>query len=167
MRDNNISFLCLTTGGTLVVPLRVVYGFLEALHKTFSTKFNVSKMETATTAYCLRSAFSADLESAIHRWNTNPPSQQSEGTQALMRKIEKAKDAVSLNISELLERGEKVELLLDASIALEEEAQVFKKSGNTLENALYQKNMKMTAIAAAVVVVVIFTMRANFHGENY
>ena len=61
MRDNNISFLCLTTGGTLVVPLRVVYGFLEALHKTFSTKFNVSKMETATTAYCLRSAFSADL----------------------------------------------------------------------------------------------------------
>jgi hypothetical protein len=88
-----------------------------------------------------------------------------------MRKIEKSKDAVSLNISELLERGEKVELLLETTIALEEEAQVFKKTHTrALKNALYQKNMKMTAFAATVVVVVvvvvIFTMRAFFHGEN-
>ncbi|GMI18580.1 hypothetical protein TrLO_g8961 [Triparma laevis f. longispina] len=169
LRDDKSSthFLCMTTGGTLSVPLRVVYGFLEALQHTFSAKFDAKTIASTTTAYSLRSAFQFELESAMHTYNTNPPSQQSESTRALLEKIDKAKDAVSVNISELLERGEKVELLLDKSEALEVEARVFKKTATEAERRLYNQKMVWAASIATAVLLVVLLLTVSACGIDF
>ena len=73
----------------------------------------------------------------------------------LKGEIAEVKDVMRNNINKVLERGEKIELLVDKSEALAESATVFHKRAKTLKWAMCRENAKLWAIIIFVVVAVI------------
>lgn len=56
----------------------------------------------------------------------------------------------------MLARGEKIELLVDKSDQLNQSARKFQKSSRSLKNVMWMKNVKMWAMFAAIIAVLIF-----------
>jgi len=56
----------------------------------------------------------------------------------------------------VLARGEKIELLVDKSDQLNQSARKFQKSSKSLKNVMWYKNVKMWAMIAAIVIILIW-----------
>jgi len=60
------------------------------------------------------------------------------------------------NIEKVLERGERIELLVDRTENLNQTAFKFKKQSTQLKRAMWWKNVKIMVILAFVVLVIIY-----------
>merc|ERR1719357_559627 len=74
--------------------------------------------------------------------------------------MEQVKTAMYTNIDKVLDRGEKIELLVDKSDNLNAHANQFKRRAKTLKNRLWWQNVKMMIIVFLVVVMVIYIIAA-------
>ena len=74
------------------------------------------------------------------------------------------------NIEKVLARGEKIELLVDKSDALNRSAAKFEKSSNKLKNQMWWRNVKMWLLIAFITIVVAFVIAGlicnNFDFQN-
>lgn len=83
-------------------------------------------------------------------------------------KVNEVKGIMVENIEKVIERGEKIELLVDKTDDLRSQAQEFQKRGRQLRNKMWWANCKMKLIVALVLVllaVVIFCL-VCFSGGN-
>ena len=69
--------------------------------------------------------------------------------------IEDVKGVMVENIEKVLARGEKIELLVDKTEALNQSAQKFKKASKSLKDAMWWKNVKMWLLIFAIVTAAI------------
>ena len=106
----NLVFLCLTEGGTLAVPPRTAFNFLDALARVFLQKYG--KKVKRASAYSLNESFRKHLFSTMHTYNTNPPETGDTRVNALTGKVEDIKAVMEESIANVMARGEKVELLV-------------------------------------------------------
>ena len=56
----------------------------------------------------------------------------------------------------MLARGEKIELLVDKTEQLNASARKFQKASKSLKNAMWMKNVKMWAMIALIVLIIIW-----------
>ena len=59
------------------------------------------------------------------------------------------------NIDKVLERGERLEMLVDKTDNLRFQADRFQKQGRSLRNKMWWQNMKMKLIVISMIVIVI------------
>mmetsp|Transcript_12734 Transcript_12734/g.28721 ORF Transcript_12734/g.28721 Transcript_12734/m.28721 type:complete len:92 (+) Transcript_12734:667-942(+) len=64
--------------------------------------------------------------------------------------IEEVKQVMVENIDRVLERGEKIELLVDKAENLNQQAFKFRKQSTALKRALWLKNLKLYGLAALI-----------------
>merc|ERR1719289_561339 len=74
--------------------------------------------------------------------------------------LSQVKQTMYTNIDKVLERGEKIEFLVDKSDNLNAHANQFKSRAKTLKNRLWWQNVMMMLIVFLVVVVVIYIIAA-------
>ena len=67
----------------------------------------------------------------------------------------------------VLERGEKLELLVDKTEQLQSSADTFKFTSNKLKNAMFWKTVKFYAMIAFVVALVIIIISMIACGADY
>lgn len=67
----------------------------------------------------------------------------------------------------MLARGEKIELLVDKSDQLNQSARKFQKSSKALKNVMWFKNVKMWAMIALIVIVLIWLISSFACGFDY
>jgi hypothetical protein len=82
--------------------------------------------------------------------------------------VSEVKSIMMENIEKVLDRGEKLEMLVDKTENLRYQADQFQKSGKALRNKMWWQNIKMKLLVAlilAIVVVVIFCF-ACFSGNR-
>ena len=70
-------------------------------------------------------------------------------------KIEDVKDIMIKNINSVVERGEKIELLVDKTHRLNQDAFKFNRSTRSLRRAMCRKNWKFRFLLASVVLILI------------
>jgi vesicle-associated membrane protein 7 len=68
------------------------------------------------------------------------------------------------NIDKVLDRGEKLSLLVDRSDNLHQQAFKFSKASTNFKRAMWLKNMKMAAMLGGLVLGVIYLFAATFCG---
>ena len=81
--------------------------------------------------------------------------------------LAEVKDVMVENIERVLARGEKIELLVDKSDQLNQSARKFQKSSKNLKNVMWFKNVKMWALIALIVIVLIWLVSSFVCGFNY
>jgi vesicle-associated membrane protein 7 len=71
------------------------------------------------------------------------------------------------NIDKVLERGEKIELLVDKTDRLQGEASRFRGQAKKLKNAMWWKNAKMMALIGLVIALVLYFLVALICGASF
>jgi vesicle-associated membrane protein 7 len=70
--------------------------------------------------------------------------------------IDEVKSVMVTNIEQVLARGEKIELLVDKTENLNQQAFKFKRQSRDLKNSMWWKNVKLMIIIFVIVVLVLY-----------
>ncbi|PRP80471.1 synaptobrevin domain-containing protein [Planoprotostelium fungivorum] len=148
MVSNGITFMCMADES---FGRRVPFAFLEDLQKRFhSTYGEHAKM---AHSYSLNSDMSKIMKSLMEKYSSTT---EVDKINKIKNEIDETKNVMVANIEKVLERGERIELLVDKTEDLNRNALQFKKSSTALKRAMWFKNVKLMAAIIITVLIIIF-----------
>lgn len=132
--DNGICFLCMSDEQN---RLRVPFAFLQDVQTLFTQKYGLDVPQRAI-AFSLNEEFARVLGARMDYYNDG--GSRVDGLSAVQSQIEDVKGVMVENIEKVLERGEKIELLVDKTDRLNQQAFKFESSSRHLRRAMWWKN---------------------------
>jgi vesicle-associated membrane protein 7 len=161
--DAGICYLCMSDDKN---KHRVPLGFLEDIKQSFLSKFGYETPQTAI-AFSMNEEFSPVIKERMDFYNSDNADLGIDNIGVVKSQIEDVKDVMLNNIEKVLERGEKIELLVDKTDRLNQQAFRFESSSRSLRRALYWKKMRCYIILGAVSVLVIYFASASLCGFDF
>lgn len=146
--EDEITYLCMAEN-TARSKQRIPFAFLEDIKERFKSQYGARRAKTAI-AFAMNQEFSRILQKQMDYYNDNP---NSDNITRVRDQLENVKEVMVQNIEKVLERGEKIELLVDKTDQMKLAARKFEKSSKRLKNAEWWRNMKMWIIIAIVIAV--------------
>ncbi|KAE9613659.1 hypothetical protein Lal_00016379 [Lupinus albus] len=147
-----------------LVGRQVPLAFLERVKDDFVAKYGGGKAATAAPN-SLNKEFGPKLKEHMQYCVSHP--EEISKLAKVKAQVSEVKGVMMENIEKVLDRGEKIELLVDKSENLHHQAQDFKNSGTQLRRKMWLKNMKMKLIVLAVVIILILIIVLSVcHGFN-
>mmetsp|Transcript_11086 Transcript_11086/g.33079 ORF Transcript_11086/g.33079 Transcript_11086/m.33079 type:complete len:227 (+) Transcript_11086:214-894(+) len=149
--DDGILYLCMCDDANND-RRRVPFAFLEDVKQRFRAAYG----ETAKTAiaFAMNHEFSVVLQRQMELFNG--PMASAGQFSDVHRKLDDVKNVMVQNIEMVLERGEKLELLVDKTDRLQASAFTFEKSSRKLKEAMFWKKVKLYMLALSAVGFVVF-----------
>jgi len=135
--ENNLIYLCITENG---FDRGNAFQFLETIQTKFKSKFE-SRAQTAS-AYSLNTEFSLVICEEMKIFN-NPALNKPDKISTLREEVNEVKDIMVKNIDELVERGERLDLLVDKTENLSASAVTFRTASTNLHRKMWWKNVKL------------------------
>lgn len=89
----------------------------------------------------------------MQQYNTAPPQ---DSLTAARREIENVKDIMTENIERVLERGERIDLLVDKTDRLGGSARDFRVRSRGLRRQMWWKNVRLMALLTVVIVFLLY-----------
>lgn len=157
--DEGITFLCMSDEG---MKRRITFSFLDEIKRIF--RENYQGVERTALAFSLNESFAPVLRQQIEIFNTNPAA---DNISKVKSQIDNVKDVMISNIDRVLERGEKIELLVDKTDKLNHQAFKFEKSSKALKNTMLCKKIKTYILIFVVLGLIGFFVAAMFCGMNF
>ena len=146
------------------VGRQIPMAFLERIKEDFTKRFGGGKAATAA-AKSLNREFGSKLKEHMQYCVEHPEE---------VSKLAKVKDQVSEvkgimmeNMEKVLDRGEKIEVLVDKTENLHYQAQDFRQQGTQLRRKMWYQNMKIKLIVLAIIIALILIIVLSVcHGFN-
>lgn len=155
--DDGLIYLCLTDED---FPRRIPFAFLEDIRSRFVAAYGTRGKHAL--AYEMNEDFRKVLQKQSEYFTNNP---QSDRITRVKGEIEEVKGIMKENIEKVLDRGDKITLLVDKTATLNEQSYKFKKQSQAVKNAMWWKNAKLWIILIIVaILIVFFIIVAACHG---
>lgn len=136
---------------------RIPFGFLFEIRKRFFESFPAAAHDFADMPNYGAGSFNADLRSLMVDYGTTAGGQNDAITTA-KKEIDDVRGIMTRNIEGLLERGERMDLLVDKTDRLGGSAREFRVRSRDLKRRMWWKNVKLMALLALVVLLIVFTI---------
>jgi len=150
--SDGLVFLCMADEA---FGRRIPFAFLDDIkNRFFSTYGNRGK---TALAYAMNADFARILETQMAYYSNNA---NADKIRKVHQKIDEVKDIMVTNIERVLERGERIELLVDKTEELNKESLNFKKKSTQLKRAMWWKNVKLMVILGIIILVIIYVIVA-------
>merc|ERR1711920_19815 len=133
------------------------FHFLDAVKRKFEATYGERSQKLI--AYSVDVDFKRVLSQQMDYAN-NKAARGNDKIAEITETMNQVKQTMYTNIDKVLERGEKIELLVDKSDNLNAHANQFKSRAKTLKNRLWWQNVRMMLIVFLVVVFVIYIIAA-------
>ncbi|KAK9815113.1 hypothetical protein WJX73_007949 [Symbiochloris irregularis] len=146
------TFLCMADQG---LGRRIPFSFLEEIKHDFLARFQ-SQAQTAA-AYELDGQYSPHLEERLNFFSND---RNADTINRVRGEISEVRKITVENIEKVLERGERLELLVDKTDHLQSEALIFKRQSRQLKNKLWWRNARLLALVLGVVVLAAYVVAA-------
>jgi len=164
--DNYIYHYIYTPSNTLIYLVltdreyntATAYTYLEQIQQKFLNTFKPYDI-AVSSAYQLHK-FDSILESTVQSFNREYGISGDRKMTKINEQLSTVKDVMINNIDSVLERGEKIELLVDKSEMLNEESLRFKKSSKKLKYEKLLQAAKWYGMIALVILVVVYMLTA-------
>lgn len=156
--ENRITYLCMCDEST---KRRLPFNFLEDMKQRFTDTYG----ERAHTAIAF--AMSNDFGKIIQKQMEFFNSSSADSFAQVNNKLDDVKNIMVKNIEMVLERGEKLELLVDKADKLQSEAFKFERQSKSLKNAMYWRRIKLFALIFFVVALLIWILSAIICDIDY
>ncbi|KAK9068724.1 hypothetical protein SSX86_012839 [Deinandra increscens subsp. villosa] len=130
-------------------------GFLERVKDDFHKKYPKGKASTAA-AKSLSKSFGPKMKEQMQYCVSHP--EEIDKIAKVKAQVSEVKGVMLDNIEKVMERGEKVELLVDKTDNLRNQASDFKKQGTKMKRKMWIQNMKIKLIIAGIVLVLILVV---------
>lgn len=158
--ENGICYLCMSDE---LNKHRVPYAFLQDIKDRFTAEYGVEVPLTAIAFY-YNEQFSKVIEERMHHYNSPEAERGIDNIGAVKNQIEDVKENMIQNISNLLERGERLELLVEKTDNLNQQAFRFESSGRSLRRAMYWRRVRCYVAVGVAAVFLIFIASASMCG---
>ncbi|KAI5308886.1 hypothetical protein KEM55_004627 [Ascosphaera atra] len=132
---------------------RIPFAFLLEIKRRF-----LSLYQPGTTAFAELpaygcAAFNPDMRALLQKYNTQPPA---DSLASARREIDSVRDIMTENIEHVLERGERIDLLVDKTDRLGGNARDFRLRSRGLRRRMWWKNVKIMVMLAVLMLVIIW-----------
>jgi len=154
--DDTIIFLCMADEE---FGRRVPFAFLEDLKDRFKSTY-AERGKTAL-AYAMNEDFSRVMKSVMEYYSFNP---NADKINRLKGEVDEVKSVMVENIERVLQRGERIELLVDKTTTLSQNAFKFKKQSTALKRAMWWKNIKLTLLIIFIILAIAYAITAMVCG---
>lgn len=135
---------------------RIPFGFLFEIRRRFFEAFPAAS-EFADMPNYGAASFNPELRGLMVDYGTTAGGQNDAITNA-KREIDDVRGIMTQNIEGLLERGERLDLLVDKTDRLGGSAREFRVRTRDLKRRMWWKNVKLMGLLAVVVVLIILTL---------
>jgi vesicle-associated membrane protein 7 len=160
--ENTIVYIVVSDADT---QARTAYGMLAEAKEAFKQQFGnggYPKPADLNAARCGK--FSSTLAQKIRYFNDNP---QGDKIGKLKNQIEDVKNVMLNNIDEIMERGQRIDNLVDKSEVLLEQADHFEDNARTLKNVMICRQIKIVlavvfALGILGLIIAMIACKPNF-----
>ncbi|PHT32784.1 hypothetical protein CQW23_29121 [Capsicum baccatum] len=149
LSDNGFTYCVVATESSgREIPL----AFLDRVKDDFSKKYGSGKAATAGPK-SLNKEFGSKLKEHMKYCCEHP--EEISKLSKVKAQVSEVKGVMMENIEKVLDRGEKIELLVDKTDNLRSQAQDFRQQGTKIRRKLWYENMKIKLVVAAIILVLI------------
>ncbi|KAJ5873754.1 uncharacterized protein N7529_002184 [Penicillium soppii] len=132
---------------------RIPFAYLLEMKRKFLLTYPPTSTEFGTLPAYGCAAFNAELRSLLQTYNTAPPA---DSLASARREIDSVRDIMTENIERVLERGERIDLLVDKTDRLGGSAHDFRMRSRGLRRKMWWKNTKLMIMMVVVVVFLLY-----------
>ncbi|EED16956.1 synaptobrevin-like protein Sybl1, putative [Talaromyces stipitatus ATCC 10500] len=132
---------------------RIPFAFLLEAKRKFLSAYPPSTTDFSTLPAYGCAAYNSELRALLQQFNTAPPS---DSLASARREIDSVRDIMTENIERVLERGERIDLLVDKTDRLGGSAHDFRMRSRGLRRRMWWKNVKVMFLLGVVLVFLIY-----------
>ncbi|KAJ1439745.1 synaptobrevin-domain-containing protein [Ochromonadaceae sp. CCMP2298] len=156
--ENHIIYMCMCDD---MDKRRIPFGFLEDIKQRFQSTYG-ERAQTAI-AFAMSEDFSRTMRKQVDFFNGTGADSFSQ----VNTKLDDVKNIMVQNIEMVLERGEKLELLVDKTEQLQSQAFKFEKSSKELKMAMFWRRVKLYFLIGFIVVFLLWLLTSIICGFDY
>ncbi|XP_027349862.1 vesicle-associated membrane protein 722 isoform X1 [Abrus precatorius] len=134
------------------VGRQIPIAFLERIKEDFTKKYAGGKAATAA-ANSLNKEFGPKLKEQMQYCVDHP--EEISKIAKVKAQVTEVKGVMMENIEKVLDRGEKIELLVDKTENLRSQAQDFRQQGTKIRRKMWFQNMKIKLIVLGIIIALI------------
>jgi vesicle-associated membrane protein 7 len=134
---------------------RIPFGFLVEIKKQFLDSYPASDTDFSELPSYGCAAFNSTLKTLMISHGTTEAG-QNDAIRNVQREMDDVRDIMSENIERVLERGERIDLLVDKTDRLGGSARDFRVRSTGLRRRMWWKNIKLMAMLVVVVIFLIY-----------
>ncbi|MCO5556527.1 hypothetical protein L7F22_010076 [Adiantum nelumboides] len=143
--EDGLVFLCAADGG---MGRRLPFAFLSETLLKFLATFDSTLLASPEPSDFV--SYKATLESLVSRFNHDP---QSDPVKAAQKELAGVKDIMTQNVEQILNRGERLDLLMSRTDQAANQSLAFRKRAVGLRRQMWYKNVKVMAMAGFCLLV--------------
>jgi vesicle-associated membrane protein 7 len=143
---------------------RVPFAFLQEIKDLFTHKYGPELPQRAI-AFSLNEEFSRVIMDRMDYYNSAGANVDS--LSAVKSQIDSVKENMVQNIEQVLERGEKIELLVDKTDRLNQQAFKFERSSRELKRAMWWRNARWAAFSVVAGGFALYFIASLFCGFDF
>ncbi|PLB44444.1 synaptobrevin-domain-containing protein [Aspergillus steynii IBT 23096] len=132
---------------------RIPFAYLLEMKRKFLAAYSPSNTDFASLPAYGCAAFNTELRALIHTYNTAPPA---DSLASARKEIDSVRDIMTENIERVLERGERIDLLVDKTDRLGGNAHDFRMRSRGLRRRMWWKNIKLMVLLVVVVIFLLY-----------
>lgn len=132
---------------------RIPFAFLLELKKKFLAQYSPESTEYQSLPAYGTAAFNSTLKGMLQQYNIAPPNDSLANAK---KEIDSVKDIMTENIERVLERGERIDLLVDKTDRLGGSARDFRVRSRGLRRQMWWKNVRIMVLLTVVVIFLLY-----------
>ncbi|KAI4379495.1 hypothetical protein MLD38_005784 [Melastoma candidum] len=158
-RTDGLTALCMADDAS---ERRIPFTFLEDVHKQFVKKYGRAILTAAP--YAMNEEFSRILGQEMERYSTDP---NADRLNRLKGEMSQVRTVMINNIEKVLERGDRLALLVDKTTALQGNTLRFRKQSRRFKNTMWWENFKLTGCLLLVIAIILYIVLATLCGGPF
>jgi len=149
--EDRITYLCITEDD---FERSKAFTFLADIKKRFLKTYH-ARAQTALP-YAMQSEFSRVLAAQMRHYSTTMSSTETSSMARVEEELDELKGIMVRNIDSVVQRGERLELLVEKTDDLNATSLSFKKSSRGLARAMFMKNVKLIILIVVIGIIIIY-----------
>ncbi|EEY22200.1 SNAP-25 [Verticillium alfalfae VaMs.102] len=138
----------------LYLGRRIPFGFLFEIRRRFLERLTPETTDYADLPNYGAASFNGELKSLMVEYGTTSGGKD-DAINNVQREIDDVRGIMTRNIEGLLERGERIDLLVDKTDRLGGSAREFRVRSRGLKRKMWWKNVKLMALLALVIILIL------------
>ncbi|KAI4316343.1 hypothetical protein L6164_024331 [Bauhinia variegata] len=151
-RTDGLTVLCMAddTAGR-----RIPFAFLEDIHQKFARTYG--RAVHSASAYGMNDEFSRFLSQQMESYSNDP---NADRINRLKGEMSQVRNVMIENIDKVLERGDRLELLVDKTANMQGNTFRFRKQARRFRNTVWWRNVKLTIALIVLLLVIVYVVLA-------
>ncbi|KAI4380970.1 hypothetical protein MLD38_007095 [Melastoma candidum] len=151
-RTDGLAVLCMAddTSGR-----RIPFAFLEDIHQRFVRTYGRAVL--TAHAYAMNDEFSRVLSQQMEYYSSDP---NADRINRLKGEVSQVRNVMIENIDKVLERGDRLELLVDKTANMQGNTFRFRKQARRFRSNVWWRNVQLTVAVIVVLLIIIYIVLA-------